>query len=186
MTEIRAEIPAAATIFAFHKTNNQFRRGKFSLNCKILHSTLIIFDSKGLFTWRWGTPGRWDNPPSRGRKIKRVYIQSYNPGMLGLVFLRLLLRLQLRSFSRSVPRSHLEKDERHMYLFMKASRVVLRGVWLCKEPLTWYVIRNSLGNQIWSIYNAKYSEMWTFYTPCVSVAVSGDFCHETARKCTKF
>ena len=26
--------------------------------------------------------------------------------------------------------------------------------------------------------------MWTFYTPCVSVAVSGDFCHETARKCT--
>ena len=28
--------------------------------------------------------------------------------------------------------------------------------------------------------------MWTFYTPCVSVAVSGDFCHETARKCKKF
>ena len=24
----------------------------------------------------------------------------------------------------------------HMYLFMKASRVVLRGVWLRKEPLT--------------------------------------------------
>ena len=112
MTEIRAEIPAAATIFAFHKTNNQFRRGKFSLNCKILHSTLIIFDSKGLFTWRWGTPGRWDNPPSRGRKIKRVYIQSYNPGVLGWGFLRLLLRLQLRSLSRDVPSSHLEKDER--------------------------------------------------------------------------
>ena len=56
---------------------------------------------------------------------------------------------------------------------MKASRVVLRGVRLREEPLTSYVIRNSLGNEIWPIYNAKYSEMRTFYTPCVSVAVSG-------------
>ena len=28
--------------------------------------------------------------------------------------------------------------------------------------------------------------MWTVYTPCMSVAVSGDFCHETAGKCAKF
>ena len=69
-------------------------------------------DSKGLFTWRWGTLGRWGNPPSRGRKIERVYMQSYNPGVLGWGFLRLLLRLQLRSLSRGVPSSHLEKDER--------------------------------------------------------------------------
>ena len=46
-----------------------------------------------------------------------------------------------------------------MYLFMRASRVVLRGVRLRKEPLTYYVIRNSLGKEIWSIYNAKYSKM---------------------------
>ena len=27
---------------------------------------------------------RWrGNPPNRGRKIKRVYMQSYNPGVLG-------------------------------------------------------------------------------------------------------
>ena len=69
---------------------------------------------------------------------------------------------------------------------MKASRVVLRGVWFREEPLTYYVTRNSLGNQIWSINSAKYSEMCTFYTPCVSVAVSGDFCYETAKKCTNF
>ena len=85
--------------------------------------------------------------------------------------------LQLRSLSRGVLSSHLEKDERlilgHIYLFMKASRVVLRGVRLREEPLTSYVIRNSLGNEIWPIYNAKYSEMRTFYTPFVSVAVSG-------------
>ena len=67
---------------------------------------------KGPFTWRWGTPGRWGNPPNRGRKIKRVYMQSYNPGVLGWGFLRLLLRLQLRSLSRGVPSSHLEKDGR--------------------------------------------------------------------------
>ena len=56
--------------------------------------------------------GWWGNPPNRGRKIKRVYMQSYNPGVLGWGFLRLLLRLQLRSLSRGVPSSHLEKDER--------------------------------------------------------------------------
>ena len=115
-------------------------------------------------------------------------MQSYNPGVLRWDFLRLMLRLHLGSLSRGIPSSHLEKKRKinsrtHMYLFMKASRVVLRGVWFREKPLTQYV-RNSLGNQIWSIYNAKYSEMWTFYTPCVSVAVSGDFCHETARKCT--
>ena len=38
-------------------------------------------------------------------------MQSYNPGLLGWGFLRLLLRLQLRSLSRGVPSSHLEKDE---------------------------------------------------------------------------
>ena len=43
-----------------------------------------------------------------------------------------------------------------MYLFMKASRVVLRGVRSREEPLTYYVFKNSLGNEIWSIYNAKY------------------------------
>ena len=46
-----------------------------------------------------------------------------------------------------------------MYLFMKASRVVLSGVRLHENPLTQYVIQNSLGNEIWSICNAKYSEM---------------------------
>ena len=23
------------------------------------------WETKGLFTWRWGTPGRWGNPPFR-------------------------------------------------------------------------------------------------------------------------
>ena len=43
--------------------------------------------------------------------------------------------------------------------FTKALRIVLRDVWLREEPLTLYIIRNSLGNQLWLIYNAKYSEM---------------------------
>ena len=30
-----------------------------------------------------GNPGRWSNLPSRGRKIARIYIQSYNPEMPG-------------------------------------------------------------------------------------------------------
>ena len=36
----------------------------------------------------------------RGRKIKRVYIQSYKPGVLGWGFLRLLLRLPQAHVSR--------------------------------------------------------------------------------------
>ena len=39
-------------------------------------------------------------------------MQSYNPGVLGWGFLRLLLRSQLRILRRGVPSSHLEKDER--------------------------------------------------------------------------
>ena len=72
----------------------------------------VTASTKDLFTWRWGTPGMRGNPPSRGRKIKRVYMQSYNPGVLGWGFLRLLLRLQLRSLSRGVPSLHFEKKER--------------------------------------------------------------------------
>ena len=45
---------------------------------------------------------------ARGRKIKRVYMQSYNPGVLGRGFSRLLLRLQLKSFSRG-PQAHISK-----------------------------------------------------------------------------
>ena len=67
-------------------------------------------------------------------------MHSYNLGVLGWGFLRLLLRLQLRSLSRGVPSSIVEKDEililGHVYQFMKASRVVLRGVWFREEPLT--------------------------------------------------
>ena len=87
--------------------------------------------------WRWGTPGRWGNLLSCGQKIKHVYIQSYNPGVLGWGFLRLLLCLQLRSLSRGVPSSHLEKKKinfwKHIYLFMKTSRVVLRGVGFARK-----------------------------------------------------
>ena len=46
-----------------------------------------------------------------------------------------------------------------MYLFMKASRVVLRGVGLREEPWTYNVIRIGLGYEIWSIYDANYCEM---------------------------
>ena len=74
---------------------------------------------------------------------KRVYIQSSKG------FLRLLLLLQLGSLSgRKI------NSQTRMYLFVKASRVVLRGVRLREEPLTQYLIRNRLEEK-WSIYDAK-------------------------------
>ena len=45
------------------------------------------------------------------------------------------------------------------------------------------------------VWETKYGQFTTlniqkyehfFNTPCMFVAVSGDFCHETARKCKKF
>ena len=74
------------------------------------------------------------------------------PVYMDVVGPRWSLRLQLGSLSIGVPSSRI-------YFFMKALRVVLRGVRLREELLTHYVFLNSLGNEIWSIYNAKYSEM---------------------------
>ena len=80
-----------------------------------------------------GTSGRWGNPPSRGRKKKRVCIQSYNLGVLMWGFLRLLLRLKLRSLGRDVPSSHLEKDERlilgYISIYSWKRHVLCYAVW---------------------------------------------------------
>ena len=49
--------------------------------------------------------------------------------------------------------------------FMKASRVVWLGVNLREEPLgIWSRYKDSMGNEVRSIYNDKYFEIWTFYT----------------------
>ena len=39
--------------------------------------------TKGLFTWRWETPGRWGNMLRWGIKITLVYMQYYNPPSRG-------------------------------------------------------------------------------------------------------
>ena len=56
-------------------------------------------------------------------------------------FLEVVVALEIKEFEQRLPKlTNLEKDERlilgHICLFMKASRVVLRGVWFCEEPLT--------------------------------------------------
>ena len=89
--------------------------------CCMVGWLICHLKAKGLFTWRCGTPGRWGNLPSRGRKIKRVHIESYNPGVLRWGFLSLLLFLQLGSFSIGYPSLRLEKDERFIldtYIFI--------------------------------------------------------------------
>lgn len=39
--------------------------------------------SKGLFIWKWGTPGRCSTPLNRRRKIVAFTCNLYNPGVLG-------------------------------------------------------------------------------------------------------
>ena len=59
-----------------------------SLDSKL--DILGITETKGLFTWRWGTPGRWGNPLRLGKTITLLYMQSYNPAIPGCTFSRLL------------------------------------------------------------------------------------------------
>ena len=93
-----------------------------------------------------------------------------------------IVRVQIR-VNKGVPGSRLDKKQainswkRHM---------------LCDSVLTYgrncwefeHVTKNSMGNEIWSIYNNKYFKIWTFYTfnqynlftSFVSVVVSGVLC----------
>ena len=63
------------------------------------------------------------------------------PQGAGVRFLEVVVALAVKEFEQRRPK--LTSRERrkinsrtHMYLFMKASRVVLRGVWFREEPLT--------------------------------------------------
>ena len=58
---------------------------------------------------------------------------------------------------------------------MKASRVVLRVVRLREEPLTYYVLRNSLGNEIWlitTLNNLKCEHFTLFVCPLQFLVIS--------------
>ena len=135
------------------------------------------------------TPGRWGNPPNRDRKLKRVYVQSYNPGVLGWGFLRLLLRLQSRSLSRGVPSSHLEKDERlilgHICIYSWKRHALCYAVF--------GFARNRWLNTLYGIvWETKYGWFITLnipkckhFTLLVCPLRFDDFSHETARKVLK-
>ena len=56
-------------------------------------------------------------------------------------FLEVVVALAIKDFEQRRPKLTSRKRRKinfwtHMYLFMKASRVVLRGVWFREEPLT--------------------------------------------------
>ena len=63
------------------------------------------------------------------------------PRGTGLRFLEVVVALAIKDFEQRRPKFTSRKRRKinsrtHMYLFMKASRVVLRGVWLREKPLT--------------------------------------------------
>ena len=111
---------------------------------------------KKLVLPKWSTTSFWaclhggGGRYNRGRKIKRVYIQSYNPG------------LQLRSLSRDVPSSHLEKDEKlilgHICIYS------LKCHSLCYAVLGY--ARNRWLNTLYGIvWETKYSPFTTLNFP---------------------
>ena len=59
----------------------------------------------------------------------------------GVRFLEVVVALAIKEFEQRRPKLTSRKRRRinsrtHVYLFMKVSRVVLRGVWFREEPLT--------------------------------------------------
>ena len=51
---------------------------------------------KGLFTWRWGTPGRCGNPLRWSKNITLLYMHSYNHAIPGCTFSKFLDGCQAR------------------------------------------------------------------------------------------
>ena len=137
---------------------------------------------RAFFTWRWETPGRWGNPPSRGRKIKRVYMQSYNPGVLGWGFLRLLLRLQLGSLSISVPSSHLEKDERlilgHVCIYSWKRHALCYAVLGYERNLRLNTFEEIVGETKYGRFTKLNIPKCEHFTLLVCPRRLGAFCHE--------
>ena len=89
-------------------------------------------------------------------------MQSYNPGMLGWGFLRLLLRLQLRSLRRDVPSANLEKDERlilvHICIYSWKRHALCYAV-LCYARNRWL---NTFYRIVWE---TKYGRFTTLNIP---------------------
>ena len=56
------------------------RRLRYQHLCHKLQwfNCFAVLITKGLFTWRWGDPGRWGDPPCRGQKLARLYMQSWS------------------------------------------------------------------------------------------------------------
>ena len=75
---------------------NEFPQKKKNINAKIFPAKIysrvnILWQKfatqkyciKGLFIWRWGTPGRWGNTLRLGKKITLLYMQISYKGRLG-------------------------------------------------------------------------------------------------------
>ena len=74
-------------------------------------------------------------------KNKTLLHTILQPRGAGVRFLEAVVALAIKEFEQRRPKLTSRKKRKinsrtHMYLFMKASRVVLRGVWLREEPLT--------------------------------------------------
>ena len=84
-------------------------------------------------------------------------MQSYNPGVLGWGFLRLLLHLQLRSLSRGVPSSHLEKDERlilvHICIYSWKRHALCYAVF----GFAWNLRLNTLYGIVWETKYGRFT-----------------------------
>ena len=64
-----------------------------------------------------------------------------HPRGAGVRFIEVVIALAIKGFEQRRPKLTSRKKRKinyrtHMYLFMKVSRVVLRGVWLREKPLT--------------------------------------------------
>ena len=76
----------------------------------------------------------------------------YNVILLSIVYAIVL--------SQAVQAHASRKSQRLIHV--RVTRYALRVVWLGVK--FGHVIRNSIGNEIWSIYDVIYFEIWTFFS----------------------
>ena len=114
------------------------------------------------------TLGQWNTQICHSITLHRVFFVGHRKHFKGLtcvvsILVCLLCRPYLINTITGVPSSNLKKKQ--MINSWKPHA-------LCDSVLSYdrnhwefeHVIRNSMGNKIWSIYNNKYFRIWTFYT----------------------
>lgn len=115
--------------YLWSEQNETSKAGKlYSQNYRAIRKNQTV--SKGLFTWMWETPGRWGNPPNRGRKIARISDTILQIRDAGGKFLDIVMALVIltKEFKMSLWRRMVKRYRNNIIYFLLRFSPVARCV----------------------------------------------------------